>query len=85
MNSQTFMTNVIAPLRDQHVFIVAGDKGYKLPAHVEELRLYVNHVHSNVFPRIERLRSYRDEIFAMTNHQVDLFEVDVFEYLRKKL
>lgn len=80
MNPQTFMTNVIAPLRDQHVFIVAGDKGYKLPAHVEELRLYVNHVHSNIFPRIERLRSYRDEIFAMTNHQVDLFEVDAFEY-----
>lgn len=83
-NPQTFMTNVIAPLRDNHVFIVACDKGYKLPANVEELRLYVNHVHSNICPRIDRLRTYRDEIFAMTNHRIDLFEQDQFKYLRRE-
>jgi len=81
IGEKTFMSCVIAPLRDNGVMIVSSSKGYKLPSCVFDLSADLNYNSYKIAPRLLRLGRIRDAFKLATNNKLDLFTEANVDYL----
>lgn len=80
---RSFMTRVIAPVRDARVMIVASAKGYKLPTCVAEVLRHFDQTCNKVSPMIARMHHFRDDVRLATGGEVDPYRQPEFAFLRR--
>lgn len=85
ITTQTFRTKVIAKLRDNNVIISSSPKGYKIPTTENELYDFINHGTLIVMPMLSRLKKFIDTIHLGTNGQIDLYQREEYQSLKKLL
>lgn len=83
ISTSTFRLKIICKLRDKGVIIASSPKGYKLPAKQSELYDFVNHGVSILIPMLERLRKCRNLVKLATQNELDLFDKQEYEPIRR--
>lgn len=82
-SSQYFRSRIIAKLRDSGVLIASSNKGYKLPANKNDLYDFINHSSQIIKPLLSRMVKCRNHIKLATKNDLDIFQQDEYDYLRK--
>ena len=76
-------TNLVGKLRDKGVLIASSRDGYKVPTTVAEIKKYIRHGNSIVFPLLRRIEECRKAIKLATNNSLDI--LDDMEFNRLKI
>ena len=81
-NKHTFISNVIAPLRDSNVLLASSNRGYKLPMTEAEIYSYANKSIGQIVPMLNRLEKARNRLLTATDNKFDI--LDNIEYKKIK-
>jgi len=80
---QTFISQIIAPMRDDSVIISGGSDGLKIPLTAKELFAYTDHTLRNTIPGLDRLEKARKEILLATNYELDIICDEKYKRIQK--
>lgn len=83
MGQHYFRSNIVSKLRDSGLLIASSNKGYKLPASLNDLYDFVNLSSLTIYPMIQRIAKCREQILVATNQEIDILEQKEYEYLKK--
>jgi hypothetical protein len=83
LNSHNFRSSVVSKLRDSGLLIASSNKGYKLPACLNDLYDFVNLSSLTIHPMIQRISKCRDQILLATNNEIDILGQKGYGYLKK--
>ncbi len=83
MGQHYFRSNIVSKLRDSGLLIASSNKGYKLPASLNDLYDFVNLSSLTIYPMIHRIAKCREQILVATNQEIDILEQKEYEYLKK--
>lgn len=82
-DNHSFMTLIIAKLRDEGVIIASSSNGYKIPLSQKELFSYTNKTLGQVIPMLERLKKARERVLVVTNNELDILDQPEYEKIKK--
>jgi hypothetical protein len=80
--NQTFLSQIIAPMRDAGVIISSSSNGLKIPVKTSEVYAYSERTLNQVTPMLERLEKVRKRILAITNNELDIIDSDKYKRIR---
>lgn len=83
LNPHNFRSSVVSKLRDSGLLIASSNKGYKLPACLNDLYDFVNLSSLTIHPMIQRISKCRDQILLATNQEIDILGQKGYGYLKK--
>jgi hypothetical protein len=83
LNPHNFRSSVVSKLRDSGLLIASSNKGYKLPACLNDLYDFVNLSSLTIHPMIQRISKCRDQILLATNNEIDILGQKGYGYLKK--
>ncbi|MEJ8597562.1 DUF3800 domain-containing protein [Riemerella anatipestifer] len=83
MSKEYFATKIIGNLRDKGVIIATSRDGYKIPNSLFDIKKFVEHGNSIIFPLIRRISECRNAILLSTRNECDILEDVKFEKLKK--
>jgi len=83
INQHYFRSNIVSKLRDTGLLIASSNKGYKLPACLNDLYDFMNLSSLTIHPMIQRISKCRDQILIATNNEIDILEQKEYEYLKR--
>lgn len=82
-NKHTFISNIIAPLRDSNVLLASGNRGYKLPMNEIEIYSYANKSIGQIVPMLKRLEKARNRLLAATDNKFDILDKSEYTKIKK--
>ena len=74
INSYTFITGIIAPIRDNGIIIAGSQNGYELATTISEIRKYILQDAKIIFPMLSRLEKARKIIREYTGNTCDILD-----------
>ena len=74
---------VVAHLRDAGVIIASSVNGYKIPASVDDITMYLNQTHAIVSPMLSRMGVCRRLIQQQTGNSLDILDDPAFLRYKK--
>ena len=83
LNPHNFRSTIVSKLRDSGLLIASSNRGYKLPACLNDLYDFVNLSSLTIHPMIQRIAKCRDQILLATNNEIDILEQKEYDYLKK--
>ena len=83
LNPHNFRSTVVSKLRDSGLLIASSNKGYKLPACLNDLYDFVNLSSLTIHPMNQRISKCRDQILLATNNEIDILGQKGYGYLKK--
>lgn len=82
-STHTFISSIIAPLRDSNVLLASSNNGYKLPMNESEIYSYANKTIGQIKPMLSRLEKARNQILAATNSNFDILDREEYSRIKK--
>ncbi|MEH7439975.1 DUF3800 domain-containing protein [Neobacillus drentensis] len=82
LNPHNFRSTVVSKLRDSGLLIASSNKGYKLPACLNDLYDFVNLSSLTIHPMIQRISKCRDQILLATDNEIDILGQKGYGYLK---
>ncbi|ULT55059.1 hypothetical protein L1999_18215 [Neobacillus drentensis] len=83
LNPHNFRSTIVSKLRDSGLLIASSNRGYKLPACLNDLYDFVNLSSLTIHPMIQRIAKCRDQILLATNNEIDILQQKEYDYLKK--
>jgi hypothetical protein len=83
INQHYFRSNIVSKLRDSGLVVASSNKGYKLPACLNDLYDFVNLSSLTIHPMIQRIAKCREQILLATNNEIDILEQKEYDYLKR--
>ncbi|MBT2655432.1 hypothetical protein J7E81_09325 [Bacillus sp. ISL-18] len=83
LNPHNFRSSIVSKLRDSGLLIASSNRGYKLPACLNDLYDFVNLSSLTIHPMIQRIAKCRDQILLATNNEIDILQQKEYDYLKK--
>jgi len=83
MSKEQFSSKIIGHLRDKGILIASSRDGYKIPTSVLDLKKFINHGRSIVFPVLRRIEECRKAILLATTNEYDILDEAEFRRLKK--
>ena len=82
ISKEQFSSKIIGSLRDKGVLIASSRDGYKIPTSANDLKKFINHGKSIIFPLIRRIEECQKLILMATTNEFDI--LDEKEYVKLK-
>lgn len=81
LSKEQFSAKIIGHLRDQGILIASSRDGYKIPTTARDMRIFINHGKSIVFPVLRRIEECRDAILLATKNEYDILSSNEYKEL----
>lgn len=85
LSSYSFITGIIAPIRDNGIIIAGSTNGYELATTMSEIRKYILQDTKIIFPMLSRLGKARKIIREYTNNACDILDSSELKNVIDKL
>jgi hypothetical protein len=82
ISKEQFSSKIIGSLRDKGILIASSRDGYKIPTSANDLKKFINHGKSIIFPLIRRIEECQKLILMATTNEFDI--LDEKEYVKLK-
>jgi len=83
MSKEYFATKIIGNLRDKGVLIATSRDGYKIPNSLLDIKKFIEHGNSIIFPILRRISECRNAILLSTNNECDILDENKFNKLKE--
>ena len=83
MSKEQFSSKIIGHLRDNGLLIASSRDGYKIPTSAHDMKKFIKHGKSIVFPVLRRIEECRNAILLATTNEYDILNEKEFEKLKE--
>lgn len=83
LSKEQFSTKIIGHLRDKGILIASSRDGFKIPTSARDMRIFINHGKSIVFPVLRRIEECRNSILLATNNEYDILDNNEYKKLKE--
>jgi len=83
LSKEQFSSKIIGHLRDKGVLIASSRDGYKIPTSAMDMKKFIKHGKSIIFPLLRRIEECRDAILLATINEYDILDEKEFEQLKQ--
>jgi hypothetical protein len=83
LTKERFSSKVIGHLRDNGILIASSRDGYKIPTSASDMKKYINHGKSIVFPVLRRIEECRNAILLATTNEYDILDDPEYQKLKE--
>lgn len=83
LSKEQFSSNIIGHLRDNGLLIASSRDGYKIPTSAHDMKKFIKHGKSIVFPVLRRIEKCRNAILLATTNDYDILNEKEFEELKE--
>lgn len=83
LSKEQFSSKIIGHLRDKGVLIASSRDGYKIPTSATDMKKYINHGKSIVFPVLRRIEECRNAILLATTNGYDILDDPEYQKLKE--
>lgn len=83
LSKEQFSSKIIGHLRDKGILIASSRDGYKIPTSAGDMKKYINHGKSIVFPVLRRIDECRNAILLATTNNYDILDEPEFQELKE--
>lgn len=82
-SKEQFSSKIIGHLRDNGLLIASSRDGYKIPTSAYDMKKFIKHGKSIVFPVLRRIEKCRNAILLATTNDYDILNEKEFEKLKE--
>jgi len=82
LSKEQFTSKIIGNLRDKGVLIASSRDGYKIPTSANDLKKFINHGRTIIFPLLRRIEECRNAILLATANEYDILNEPEFKKLK---
>lgn len=82
ITKEYFSSKIVGHLRDKGILIASGRDGYKIPSSASDIKRFVEHGRSIIFPVLRRIQECRTAILLATNNQYDILDQAEFRKIK---
>lgn len=83
LSKEQFSTKIIGHLRDKGILIASSRDGFKIPTSARDMRIFINHGKSIVFPVLRRIEECRNSILLATKNEYDILDNNEYKKLKE--
>lgn len=83
LSKEQFSSKIIGHLRDNGLLIASSRDGYKIPTSAHDMKKFIKHGKSIVFPVLRRIEECRNAILLATTNEYDILNEKEFEKLKE--
>lgn len=83
LSKEQFSSKIIGHLRDNGLLIASSRDGYKIPTSAHDMKKFIKHGKSIVFPILRRIEECRNAILLATTNEYDILNEKEFEKLKE--
>jgi len=83
LSKEQFSSKVIGHLRDSGLLIASSRDGYKIPTSAHDMKKFIKHGKSIVFPVLRRIEECRNAILLATTNEYDILNEKEFKKLKE--
>lgn len=83
ISKEQFSSKIIGHLRDNGLLIASSRDGYKIPTSAHDMKRFIKHGESIVFPVLRRIEECRNAILLATTNEYDILNEKEFKKLKE--